>query len=51
MTGIEIEYLLGIYFLVSSFTLVDGVFKADAFKLIASVLLILLALLGKGFIS
>jgi len=51
MNGIEIEYLWGIYFIVLSLTWVNGEFKADAIKIIAGVLLLVLAIIGKSFIG
>lgn len=50
MNGIEIQYLLGIYFTVKSITWADGRISADAVRLIAGILLLVLAILGKTFI-
>lgn len=51
MTGVSIEYLLGIYFTVVSISWADGRISADAVKLIAGILLLVLAVLGKSFIG
>lgn len=46
MTGVEIEYFLGLFFLISSMTFANGRFSADAFRLIVGLLLIILAIVG-----
>ena len=51
MSGISIEYLLGIYFTIVSISWVNGRISADAVKLIAGILLLVLAILGKSFIA
>jgi putative Ca2+/H+ antiporter (TMEM165/GDT1 family) len=51
MNGIAIEYLLGIYFTVVSISWVNGKISADAVRLIAGVILLILAIIGKSFIS
>jgi hypothetical protein len=48
MTAAAIEYLLGIYFAVSAVSLTGGAFSADAFKLLAGIVLIILALMHIG---
>ncbi len=46
MSGIEIEYLLGLFFLITSLSFSGGTFSADAIKLIAGILLIVMAVIG-----
>lgn len=46
MTGVEIEYFLGLYFLIASMTFANGKFSADAFRLIVGIILIVLAIVG-----
>ena len=50
MNGIQIEYLLGLYFIVASITHNNNQFVADAFKLIAGIILVVLAVVGFSFI-
>lgn len=50
MNGIEIEYLLGLYFSINSINWKDGRIEADAVKLIAGIVLFVLAFVGKSFI-
>lgn len=51
MTGTEIEYGLGLYFVIASLSFKDGKFTADAIKLIAGILLLILAFLGIAFVK
>lgn len=51
MSGVQIEYLLGLYFAISAVSYSGGVFSADAFKLLVGVVLIVLAFLGKSLIG
>lgn len=46
MTGVEIEYFLGLYFGISSMTFANGRFSADAFRLIIGIILIAMAVFG-----
>jgi len=54
MTGIQIEYLLGLYFIVVSLTYskerVENKLLIDYVKLLAGILLLVLAIVGKTFI-
>lgn len=50
MNGIEIQYLLGIYFMIISITWAGGQISADAVKLIAGLVLFVLAILGLSLI-
>lgn len=50
MNGVAIEYFLGIYFTVISIAWASGRISADAVKLIAGIVLLILAILGKSFI-
>ena len=50
MSGIEIQYLLGLYFSIASVSFDGGKFTADAFKLIAGVVLIILSIVGFSLI-
>ena len=50
MSGISIEYLLGIYFTIVSISWVNGRISVDAVKYPAGILLLVLAILGKSFI-
>ncbi len=50
MSGIEIQYLLGIYFTVVSISFVNGRISADAVRLIAGLVLLVLAVLGMTLI-
>jgi hypothetical protein len=49
MTGVIVEYLLGLYFIGISLSWENGKFVADAVKLIFGVLLLILAVLGISF--
>jgi len=51
MNGVQIEYLLGIFFTVSSMSWTGGRVSADVIRLIAGIVLIVLAVIGKSFIS
>lgn len=46
MGGIQIEYLLGLFFTVTAISFDGGRFHAEAFRLAAGVMLIVLAVLG-----
>ena len=50
MTGIQIEYLWGIYFFVMSLSYGAGKITVDKVKFIAGILLIVLALFGPRFV-
>lgn len=50
MSGVEIQYLLGIYFTVISVSWSEGRVKADAVKVIAGIALVVLAVLGFSLI-
>lgn len=50
MSGIQIEYLLGLYFIIVAISFTGGTFVADAFKLIAGIVLVVLAVLGISLI-
>ena len=50
MGGIEIQYLLGLYFTIGSITWADGRISADAVRLIAGVILLILAFIGRSLI-
>lgn len=50
MTGIAIQYLLGIYFIVVSVSWSGGQISADAVKLIAGIVLVIAAVLGMTLI-
>lgn len=51
MNGVEIEYLLGLYFVIVSLTYSGGRVSADFVRLVGGVLLLVLAVLGKSFIG
>jgi len=51
MNGVEIQYLLGLYFLVTSMSLGEGKFKFDIVKGVAAAVLIISAILGVTLIS
>lgn len=51
MTGVQTEYLLGLYFLVVSITWTDGRISADAVKLVAAIIFLLLAFFSKSLIG
>jgi len=46
MTGVEIQYLLGLYFAIRSITFAGGRFSANAFLLIVGIVLIVMAIIG-----
>lgn len=46
MTGIEIQYLLGLFFAIKSIVFVSGKFTANAFLLIVGVVLIVMSIIG-----
>ena len=46
MSGIEIQYLLGIYFTVVAISWENGRISADAVRLIAGLILLVAAILG-----
>lgn len=51
MTGIEIQYLLGIYFIVSTIsTTPERRFNYDVVRLIAGIVLVILAVVGFSLI-
>lgn len=50
MNGIQIEYLLGLYFLIQSISYSNGRVGADAVRLLAGVVLIIAAFLGASLI-
>jgi hypothetical protein len=50
MSGTIVEYLLGIYFIVTSISWEGGRIGADAVRLIAGVVLFILAVLGVAFV-
>lgn len=45
MNGVEIEFLLGLYFTISSLSFENNKFTADVIKLIAGVLLLVLSVM------
>jgi hypothetical protein len=45
MNGIDSEYLLGLYFFVTAITMAKGRINADAWRLVASLVLLVLAVL------
>jgi hypothetical protein len=51
MTGAMGDYLLGIYFIVVSISWAEGRISADAIKLIAGIVLLVLAILGISFVN
>lgn len=50
MTGIQIQYLLGLYFIVISLGYSVGKVSVDLVKLIGGILFLILAIIGKSFI-
>ena len=48
MNAIQIEYFLGLFFAISSVSLASGRLTADAVKLIAGVVLIIMAIVHLG---
>jgi len=46
MNGVQIEYLLGLYFLIISLSFDGGRVGADAVRLIAGIVLLVAAILG-----
>lgn len=46
MTGVEIEYFLGLYFIISSLAYTSGRFSAEALRLIIGIVLVVLAVIG-----
>lgn len=46
MNAVQTEYLLGLYFLIMSISFSGGRFTADAVKLIAGIVLLVMALLS-----
>jgi hypothetical protein len=51
MNGIQIEYLLGLYFIISSVKWEAGKFVADPIRIVAGIILLILAIIGKAFIA
>lgn len=51
MTGLQIQYFLGIYFIVASSTVGEGKFKLDIVKGVAGVVLFILAIVGFTFLK
>ncbi len=51
MSGTIVEYFLGIYFIVISIEWANGRISADAVKLIAGLILFVLAVLGVSFVK
>ena len=51
MGGVQIQYLLGIYFIVVSISWADGRVSADAIRLVAGLILLVTAVLGMTLIS
>ncbi len=51
MNGIEIQYLLGLFFLVNSLSWTEGRISADAVRLIAGVVLIVMSILSFSLIK
>lgn len=51
MTGQQIQYFLGLYFLIISISWANGRVSADAIKLIAGIILLFLAYFGKSLIG
>lgn len=50
MTGVEIQYLLGLFFVINSISWEGGRISADAVRAIAGGLLLVLAILKISFI-
>lgn len=50
MNGVQIEYLLGLYFIVTSVSWASGQIKAEAWKLVCGVVLTIMAVLGISLI-
>lgn len=50
MNGVEIQYLLGLYFFIMSITWADGRISADAVRLIAGIILLVASVLGSSLI-
>lgn len=46
MTGVIVEYFLGLYFLISSLAYANGKFSADALRLVIGIVLIIIAVIG-----
>lgn len=51
MGGVQIEYLLGIYFIVVSLSYTGGRVGADAIKLVSGVILVAVAFLGISLVA
>lgn len=51
LNGTLVEYFLGIYFIVVSITWDGGRISADAVKLIAGLILFILAVIGISFVK
>jgi hypothetical protein len=51
MDGVQIQYLLGLYFLIVSISWASGRISADAVKLIAGLILLLMAFFGRSLIG